>query len=60
MQSELSVCDSVDYAVVADPVTLNCHELIQGEAVALIAARVGKTRLIDNRTLSDRHQSQSN
>ncbi|MCU0707201.1 MAG: pantoate--beta-alanine ligase [Pirellula sp.] len=43
--------DSIDYAVVVDPETLDPIESIQRDAVALIAARVGTTRLIDNRTL---------
>ena len=40
--------DSIDYAVVADPVTLETADFIDGKVVALIAAYVGKTRLIDN------------
>lgn len=42
---------SVDYAVVADPQTLNTAEVIELPVVALIAAHVGKTRLIDNRII---------
>ena len=42
---------SVDYAVIADPQTLNTAESISLPAVALIAAHVGKTRLIDNRII---------
>lgn len=40
--------DSIDYAVVADPTTLETADFIDGKVVALIAAYVGKTRLIDN------------
>ncbi len=42
---------SVDYAVIADPQTLNTAESISLPVVALIAAHVGKTRLIDNRII---------
>ena len=40
--------DSVDYAVVADAQTLATAEFIELPVVALIAAHVGETRLIDN------------
>lgn len=39
---------SIDYARVVDAHTLSDIEMIQTTAVALIAARVGQTRLIDN------------
>jgi len=39
---------SIDYAVVADPNTLETLDPIQLPCVILIAAHVGKTRLIDN------------
>jgi len=42
---------SVDYAAIADPETLKTSEFISLPAVALIAAHVGKTRLIDNRII---------
>lgn len=42
---------SVDYAVVADPETLATAEFVTLPVVALIAAHVGKTRLIDNRII---------
>jgi pantoate--beta-alanine ligase len=38
----------VDYAVVVDADTLEPVEIIEKRAVALVAARFGKTRLIDN------------
>lgn len=40
--------DSIDYAVVANPMTLEAYDQIEFPAVALIAAYAGKTRLIDN------------
>lgn len=45
--------DEIEYATVADPVTLAGLRRIAGPVVALIAARVGSTRLIDNRVLAD-------
>ncbi len=47
----------VDYAVVADPVRLQSVEQAQPGCVALIAARLGTTRLIDNQILGPRHAS---
>jgi pantoate--beta-alanine ligase len=38
----------LEYAVVADPDTLEPLGLIGGQALVAVAARVGKTRLIDN------------
>jgi len=38
----------VDYAVIADPQTLIEHEEPLTEYVVLVAARIGRTRLIDN------------
>ena len=43
--------DSIDYAAIVDPETLQVPESIDGSAVALIAAHVGSTRLIDNRLI---------
>ena len=40
--------DQVDYAVVRDHETLEPLETIRDSAVALVAARIGATRLIDN------------
>lgn len=42
----------LDYIALADPDTLADLTTIDTEAVALIAARVGATRLIDNETIS--------
>ncbi|MGE3314583.1 MAG: pantoate--beta-alanine ligase [Planctomycetaceae bacterium] len=42
----------VDYATVADPETLEELEKPRDEMVALVAARVGNTRLIDNLPIS--------
>jgi pantoate--beta-alanine ligase len=44
--------EKIDYAVVADPDTLAELNRIDRSAVALIAAHVGSTRLIDNRILA--------
>ena len=38
----------LDYASIVHPLTLEELERLKGKAVALVAARVGKTRLIDN------------
>jgi pantoate--beta-alanine ligase len=43
--------DAIDYAVVVDTESLQPLELLEQVAVALIAVRVGTTRLIDNQTL---------
>lgn len=43
--------DSIDYAIVADPVTLETRDPIELPVVALVAVHVGKTRLIDNRLI---------
>ena len=44
--------DSIDYAVVVDGETLECRAEVDEGSVALVAAKVGTTRLIDNRRLS--------
>jgi pantoate--beta-alanine ligase len=41
----------IDYAVVVDQQTLAAKEYIEVSARALIAAYVGSTRLIDNRSI---------
>ncbi|WP_044301968.1 pantoate--beta-alanine ligase [Rhodopirellula sallentina] len=51
MKAELMKCDKVDYAVVVDADTLEPLSKIEQRAVALVAAHVGRTRLIDNRIL---------
>jgi pantoate--beta-alanine ligase len=38
----------IDYAEVADPETLEPDELLSNRMVLLVAARLGKIRLIDN------------
>jgi pantoate--beta-alanine ligase len=43
--------DRIDYIALADPETLAPVTQIRGGTVALIAAHVGKTRLIDNRII---------
>ena len=45
--------DSIDYAVVADPDTLNVLDRIGDRAIGLVACRVGTTRLIDNLWLTE-------
>ena len=39
---------SLDYASVADPQTLDKLNEVNGPALALVAVRIGRTRLIDN------------
>ncbi len=43
--------DQLDYAVVVHPQTLHPLTTLEDQAIALIAARVGSTRLIDNLAL---------
>lgn len=43
--------ESIDYAIVADPATLETRDPIELPVVALVAVYVGKTRLIDNRVI---------
>ncbi|QEF98865.1 Pantoate-beta-alanine ligase [Stieleria maiorica] len=43
--------DSIDYATVVDAITLEPIRQIQDRSVALVAAKVGSTRLIDNRLI---------
>lgn len=45
--------DSIDYAVITDPRELTVLDQIDGPAIALIACRVGQTRLIDNMWLNE-------
>ncbi len=53
MAEHLTASDGIElqYAVIADPTTLNLLNERQDNGVALIAARVGTTRLIDNEIL---------
>jgi pantoate--beta-alanine ligase len=46
--------DSIDYAAIVDPVTLEPISEIQSSVVGIIAARLGSTRLIDNATINSR------
>ncbi len=50
MESELiaSGVDHIDYAVVVDSDTLEPISEVHNQGVALLAARIGSTRLIDN------------
>jgi pantothenate synthetase len=41
----------IDYVALADPDTLAHVDTVTASTVALVAARVGKTRLIDNATM---------
>jgi pantoate--beta-alanine ligase len=50
-QLEQSPVDRIDYAVVVHPETMDPIERVDESAVAIIAVRVGNTRLIDNRIL---------
>ena len=46
----------LDYARVVDPVTLEALQQINGEVLAAVAVRFGKTRLIDNLIIAPRSQ----
>jgi pantoate--beta-alanine ligase len=48
---ELAPVDEIDYAAIVDPESMKPLHTLQGSPVAIIAARVGSTRLIDNWTL---------
>jgi pantoate--beta-alanine ligase len=53
MRKELAAAGlAIDYAVLADPETLAPIARVDQPAVALVAARVGTTRLIDNQPLT--------
>jgi pantoate--beta-alanine ligase len=47
----------IDYVAVRDAETLEPIERVEKEAVVLIAARIGSTRLIDNCLLSVEHRT---
>lgn len=53
MRNELlsAPVDTIDYAVIVHPETMEPVTQVEDVAVAIIAARLGNTRLIDNRTL---------
>ena len=44
--------DTIDYAVIVDPETLEPVSVVDRPVIALVAAHVGQTRLIDNRLIS--------
>ena len=54
MRDELAKArvDSIDYAAIVHPGTMEPVDVVDESAVAIIAARVGSTRLIDNMTLT--------
>ncbi len=52
---EKSGVSQIDYARVVDAATLETIALLRSPSVALIAARIGNTRLIDNKILVERH-----
>jgi pantoate--beta-alanine ligase len=45
--------DAIDYVAIADADTLQPIERVEGRAVIAVAARIGKTRLIDNVVLGE-------
>ena len=46
-------CTAIDYVAIVDPLTLApASTLVEAPTVALLAVRVGKTRLIDNSVLT--------
>lgn len=53
MREELTQApvDSIDYAAIVHPETMEPMDQVADSAVAIIAAKVGSTRLIDNMTL---------
>ncbi len=48
--------DSIDYAAIVHPVTMEPVDIVADSAVAIIAAKVGSTRLIDNMTILANNQ----
>ena len=44
---------ALDYVSIADPQTLDELHVVAGPALALVAARIGRTRLIDNITIGE-------
>ncbi len=57
LQQALQAClqagpvDAIDYAAIVDPQTLRPCDQLQQQTLAIVAARVGDTRLIDNQLL---------
>lgn len=49
--------DRIEYVAICDPETLQPLEVVKGPAVALIAAFVGETRLIDNHWVGPKGES---
>ena len=49
--------DSIDYADIADAVTLEPFSIVDRPAVCLIACHVGSTRLIDNLVWNPPHHN---
>ncbi len=45
---------ALDYVSVADPQTLEELDVMTGSALALVAVRIGKTRIIDNRAIGSK------
>ena len=54
MRDELNKAgvDSIDYAAIVHPGTMEPVDVVDESVVAIVAARVGRTRLIDNMTLT--------
>ena len=44
---------ALDYVSITDPQTLDELDVVAGPALALVAVRIGKTRLIDNMTIGE-------
>ncbi len=51
VELETAPVDSIDYAAIVHPVTMEPVDVVDESAIAIIAARVGGTRLIDNMTI---------
>ena len=51
VELETAPVDSIDYAAIVHPDTMEPVDVVDEGAIAIIAARVGSTRLIDNMTI---------
>ncbi len=51
MELKKAPVDAIDYAAIVHPGTMEPMEKVEESAVAIIAARIGNTRLIDNMTI---------